>query len=179
MLIMKDYTSFESIYDDHVDMVYNLCLNYLQNKEEAEEACQDVFLKVSEKWTDFSGKSSAKTYIYRISINQCLDVIKAKKRQKRFGFHIPLIFSKKDDGIKEFELPDFDHPGVQLEDKEAVSLLFTKINRLPDTQKTALILKAIDGESVHQISEIMKTSTKAVESLLSRARANLKAMDSE
>jgi DNA-directed RNA polymerase specialized sigma24 family protein len=51
---MKDYESFEGVYEDHVDMVYNLCLNYLQNKEEAEEACQDVFLKVHEKWEIFS-----------------------------------------------------------------------------------------------------------------------------
>jgi RNA polymerase sigma factor (sigma-70 family) len=176
---MKDYESFEGVYEDHVDMVYNLCLNYLQNKEEAEEACQDVFLKVHEKWEIFSGKSSAKTYICRISINQCLDVIKARKRQKRFGFHIPLFFTNNEENVREFELPDFNHPGIQLEDKEAIFLLFRKINRLPDSQKTALILKTIDGESIQQISEVMKTSTKAVESLLSRARANLKAMEAE
>ena len=169
--------SFSELYDAYVDMVYNLSLNYLQNKEEAEEVTQDVFLKAYEKLDSFDGKSSHKTWIYRIAINQCLDYIKSKKRQKRFGFHIPLFFSKKGEEERSLELPDFNHPGVQLEDKEAMAHLFKKIDRLPENQKTALILKSMEGESVNDIAEIMKTSPKAVESLLSRAKAGLRYMD--
>ena len=169
---MKGEQYFRQIYEDHADMVFNLCLNYLQNKNDAEEVSQDVFVKVYQKLSKFQENSSIKTWIYRIAINQCLDFIKAKKRQKRFGFNIS-VFGNQD--RQEIDLlSNFDHPGVQLEDKEALEILFSHINDLPAKQKSALILKSIEGLSQKEIAEVLKLSVKAVESLLSRAKSNLK-----
>ncbi len=166
-----DKTIFNQIYKDYNGMVYNLCLSYLQNIEEAEEVMQDVFLKVYEKHDSFRGNSSLKTWIYRITINKNLDFIKAKKRAKRFGF---LAVINGDSKNQEQPLVNFNHPGVELEDKEAMHLLFQKINTLPHKQKTALILKYIDGFSQKEIAKTMELSEKAVESLLSRAKRGLK-----
>lgn len=166
-----DKTTFNQIYKDYNGMVYNLSLSYLQNIEEAEEVMQDVFLKVYEKYDSFKGKSSLKTWIYRITINKNLDFIKAKKRAKRFGF---LAVINGDSKNQESPLVNFNHPGVELEDKEALSVLFQKINSLPERQKTALILKYIEGFSQKEIANTMELKEKAVESLLSRAKRSLK-----
>jgi len=160
--------SFITLYETYKDLVYNVCLNYLQNKEEAEEVFQDVFLKVHEKLHDFNYKSTYKTWIYRISINKCIDHLRAKKRKKRFAFLQSISQG-------EIKIPSpFNHPGVLLEDKESLQILFEHINTLPEKQKTALLLKSVDGLSQKEIAAILDSTEKAVESLLSRARKNLK-----
>lgn len=168
---MQDERLFRQVYEDHIEMVYNLCLNYLQNAEDAEEVSQDVFVKVHTRMAKFAGRSSLKTWIYRIAVNQCLDHLKAQKRQKRFGIHVSIFpFGTSNPVLA----GNFRHPGVQLEDKEATERIFRHINELPPKQKTALILKSLENLSQQEIAEVMKMSVKAVESLLSRARANLK-----
>ncbi len=168
---MSDESAFRSIYDQHCDMVYNLCLNYLQNSDDAQEVTQDVFVSIYKKLDNFRQQSSLKTWIYRIAINKCLDFLKAQKRQKRFGFHIS-IFRNENEVLPLHSA--FKHPGIVLEQREDLERLLRNINTLPSNQKTALLLKAIDGLPQKEIAEIMGTSLKAVESLLSRAKANLK-----
>ena len=160
-------------------MVFNIALNHLQQREEAEEVTQDVFVKVHAKLSGFSGRSNIRTWIYRITVNQCLDRLKARKRQKRSGFH--LRFFGNDERHPTEVIPDYDHPGVLLEDREAVNSLFTLIDTLPSRQRSILILKAVDGLEQQEIAAVLGLSVKSVESLLSRAKANLKQkmMDSE
>lgn len=162
---------FEQIYKEHSSMVYNLGLSYVQNIEDAEEITQDVFIKVYEKYDSFNHQSSLKTWVYRITINKSLDFIKSKTRVKRFGFLSSIFAENNKDATG---LINFNHPGVQLEDKEATIELFLQINSLPEKQKTALILKSIDGLSQKEVAEVMQVSEKSVESLLSRSRKKLK-----
>lgn len=142
----------------------------MQNTEDAEEATQDVFVRVHSSLHDFNENSAIKTWIYRIAINLCLDRIKARKAQKRFA-KIQSLFGLTSGEIHAVE---FNHPGVEMEDKEGVKEIMGAINALPENQKTAIILKSIEGLSQKEIAAIMKLSEKAVESLLSRAKAGLK-----
>ena len=161
---------FQSIYNQYNVLVYNLALNYLQNIEDSEEITQDVFLQLHQSLTTFQNNSTLKTWIYRITINKCLDFIKHKNSKKRF-----FIFGTKSDS--EFELQkvsDFEHPGILLENKENAEILFKVINELNDKQKTAFVLSKIDGLSNPEIAAIMKVSISAVESLVFRAKALLK-----
>ena len=160
---------FKALYDQHVRVVYNVCLNHLRNRDEAAEATQDVFVKVHDKLVGFKGDAAVKTWIYRIAINTCLDRIKAAKRKKRSYFGIPLPIEE-----RAVEVAVFDHPGVRLEEREAMERLFGHIDALPGNQRTAVLLKGTEGLSMEQIGEVMGLSSKAVESLLSRARAGLK-----
>jgi RNA polymerase sigma factor (sigma-70 family) len=162
--------AFDDVYQQHQDLVYNLCLHYLQNKEEAEEATQDIFVKIYRKMPEFRGESSLKTWIYRIAIHHCLDLLKARKAQKRFGFMALFRTSPP----LSHDPPDFNHPGVLLENKEELEQLFGKINQLPPQQKTALVLKYLDDLPQREIADIMGISEKAVESLLQRAKQTLK-----
>ena len=152
-------------------MVYNLALQYVQNAEDAEDITQEVFVTIHQSLHSFKHESSVSTWIYRIAINKSLDFIKSKNRKKRFGL-IRSFFNKDNEYIS-YDFPHFNHPGVQLEDKEALSMLFKHINELPENQKTALILHKIEQKTQAEVAEIMNLSAKAVESLIQRAKANL------
>jgi RNA polymerase sigma factor (sigma-70 family) len=148
-----------------------LALQYVQNQEDAQEITQDVFVAVYHSMRDFKGKSSIATWIYRITINKSLDFLKAKQRKKRFAFISSLFYPDSND-IK-YDTATFDHPGVLLENKEAIAEVFKYINELPDAQKTVLILVKIEQKSQAEVAEIMELSVKAVEGLLQRAKSNL------
>ncbi len=152
-------------------MVYNLALHYVQNSEDAEEITQDVFVSVFKSLDDFNKNAKVSTWIYRITINKSLDFLKAKNTKKRFGFLTSLFHA--DSNELKHDISTFDHPGVQLESKEAIQQLFSLINTLPENQKTVLILVKIENKSPSEVAEIMKMSYKGVESLLQRAKTNL------
>lgn len=168
---MPQPDEFKQVYDRHVRMVFNLCLNYLQNTEDAQEATQDVFLKVNDGMGTFRGEAAMRTWIYRITINCCLDVVKARKRKKRSLFG---LFGPANGDAEKVSSPAFDHPGVRLEMREATERVFALINALPEKQRTALLLKTMEGLPQTEIAGIMDLSEKAVESLLSRARDMLR-----
>jgi RNA polymerase sigma-70 factor (ECF subfamily) len=164
--------SFIEIYEQHKRIVYTTVLSYLQSTEDAEEVTQDVFVEVHRSIQKFKGESTITTWIYRISINKSLDFLKAKNRKKRFAFITSLWHPES--GKLQHDPGNFEHPGVLLENKEKSALLFAALYRLPEKQKTAFILSKVDGLGNIEISRIMEMSVGAVESLLSRAKENLR-----
>jgi RNA polymerase sigma factor (sigma-70 family) len=164
--------NIEELYNQYKKLVYNLALQYVQNAQDAEEITQDVFVRIYKSGEDFRQEAKVSTWIYRITINRSLDFIKSKQRQKRFAFFTSLFF----DGSNEVKHDriNFDHPGVMLENREALMQIFEHINKLPDKQKTALLLSKIEQKSQVEVAEIMNLSTKAMESLIQRAKTKLK-----
>ena len=158
--------NLEDIYRDHKKMVYNLALQYTQNIEDAEEVAQDVFVSIYNSIDKFQANSKLSTWIYRITINKSLDFIKAKKTKKRFAFITNLFFE--DSNEVKHDKANFNHPGVELENKEAVEKIFHEINQLPTNQKTVIILSRIEQKSQAEVAEIMNLSIKAAESLYQR-----------
>ena len=167
-----EHKFFHTIYEEHSNMVFNLALQYVQNNEDAEDITQEVFVKLYQNVGKFdSSQASIKTWIYRIAINHSLDFLKAKKAKKRFGFITSLFNAASNEPI--VEAAHFNHPGVAAEDKEALQKIYTYINELPDTQRTAFILVRLEDKNQKEVAEIMETSVKAVESLLQRAKQSL------
>jgi RNA polymerase sigma factor (sigma-70 family) len=163
--------TFETLYNTYKDLVFNLALQYTQNYEDAQEITQDVFVSVHLSMGKFNYEAKLSTWMYRITINKSLDFIKSKKRNKRFGLFTSLFFDNTNE--PKHEISEFNHPGVQLEQKEALQRIFSVLNTLPENQKTALILFKIEKQSLQEIAEIMKLQPKAVESLIFRAKENL------
>lgn len=162
---------FKSIVETWQDMVYNTVLGLLQNTEDAEDVSQEVFIQVYQSLNTFKGESKISTWIYKIAVSKSLDHLRRKKRKKRFAF-IQSLFGKNDELI--IDPPDFFHPGVALENKENAAILFRAIAALPQNQNTAFVLNKVEGLSYREISEVMNTSESAVDSLLHRAKTNLK-----
>ena len=163
LITAGDRTTFNKFYDQYATVVFNTALSYTQNENDAEEITQDVFISVYRNATSFKGKSSIKTWLYRITINTSLNFIKKKKRDSKYSVKVDNL-----------ERPDFDHPGVILENKENARILFQLIDTLSENQKTAFILSFVEGLPQKEVSEIMGLSLKAVESLLQRGKKNLK-----
>ena len=69
---------------------------------------------------------------------------------------------------------EFNHPGIQLENKEKSEILFAAINKLPETQRIVYTLNKVDDLSYQEVSEVTQKSISSVESLLFRAKKNLK-----
>lgn len=177
---MTNVAHFETIYNEHKNIVFNMCLHYVLNADDAEDITQEVFVKVYQRYHQYDATSaSLKTWICRIAINHCLDFLKAKKSKKRFGFLSSLFQPVSNEPI--INAVEVNHPGIVLENKKALENLLQIIYTLPENQKTAIILCKIEDRDQKEVAEIMDTSIKAVESLLQRAKQNIqkKLTDSE
>lgn len=166
-----DESAFKFLVDEFQKKVYNTCLGLLQNAEDAEDTTQEIFVSVYQSIHQFKGDSKLSTWIYRIAVTKSLDFIRMKKRKKRFAF-IQQFFFNEHGEIKN-EVGHFNHPGIQLENKERAFILFQAIDKLPENQKTAFILSKLEDLSYTEISEVMGVSISSVESLLFRAKQNL------
>jgi RNA polymerase sigma factor (sigma-70 family) len=165
----KDKNSFEELVNLYKDRIFNVIIGLIQNVEDAEDLTQEVFVEVFNSISDFREDSALNTWLYRIAANKSLELIRKRSRKKRFGYVISLFGDK-----EELQIPDFEHPGVKLENKERAAVLFKAIDKLPVNQRTAFTLSKIEEFSYKEISEIMKISIPSVESLLVRAKTNLK-----
>ncbi len=166
-----DQSGFTAVVDLYQDMVYNTAIGIVQNADDADDITQEVFVQVYLSINSFKGESKLSTWLYRITISKALDHEKKKKRKKRFGFVQSLFGSGNDERHHPVE---FNHPGVQLEKKESSGELLNALTQLPEKQRIAFTLHKLEGQSHQEIAAIMNTSLYAVESLMGRAKANLK-----
>lgn len=164
-----DERAFSQLVVGFSQRIYNLCLSILQNQEDAEDATQEVFSTVFLSVKEFKGESKLSTWLYRIAINKCQEHLRKKNRKKRFGF---LVSIEKSESA---ELsPSFFHPGIELENKERAAILFAAVDRLPENQKVAFTLHKMEGVSYEEVAETMGMTLSSIESLLFRAKQNLK-----
>ena len=171
LLQQGNESAFKKLVEDWQDMVYNTALGIVQNADDADDITQEVFIQVYRSISSFKGESKFSTWLYRITLGKALDHEKKKKRQKRFGF-VQRLFGG--DVEEQIHAVEFDHPGVQMEKKERANELFNALKQIPDKQRIAFTLHKLEGQSYQEIAEIMNTSLYAVESLMSRAKTNLK-----
>jgi len=166
-----DENAFRYLVENYQDRVYNTALGVLHNAEDAEDVAQEVFIQVYRSIHSFKGESKLSTWLYRIATTRALDLIRSKKSKKRFGF-MQKLFGDSNEPL--MEIPDFHHPGVKLDQKESAAKLFKAIAELPENQRIAFTLHKIEDLSYQEISEVMKTTVPAVESLMHRAKQNLR-----
>lgn len=166
-----DEQAFKYLVDNFQDRVFNTVIGIVQNAEDAEDVSQEVFIQVYRSIHSFKGESQLSTWIYRIATTRSLDLLRSRKSKKRFAF-VQSIFGKNDELAH--DPPDFYHPGVALEKKEDSKILAKAISRLPENQRVAFTLNKLEDLSYQEVSEVMKTTVSAVESLLHRAKQNLR-----
>lgn len=163
--------AFRHIVELYQDRVYNTVVSITHNTIEVEDICQEVFMEVYQSVGKFRGDAKISTWIYRVASNKSLEFLRKNKTQKRFAF-VKSIFGI--DNEIQHQSVNFKHPGVQLEDQERADKLFEAIGKLPDNQRVAYTLHNIEGLSYQDICETMQLSKSSVESLLFRAKQNLK-----
>jgi RNA polymerase sigma-70 factor (ECF subfamily) len=143
----------EQIYEDHVAMVYNLCYRMFSNRADAQDATQDVFVKVYKNLNKFAGRSKLSTWIYRITMNHCIDRMRRKK-------------------LKTVELQDW--VASPRRDHDVRLALEKAVAGLPPSYRSVFVLHDIQGFRHAEIGEILGITAGSSKSLLHRSRGILR-----
>lgn len=169
-----DSEAFSILFEKYYQKVVQLCYRYTQNRDIAEDAAQEIFLKIYQKSENYKSTAAFSTFIYRITANHCLNIIRDKKR------HPTMSLDKNWDDLENNPTSPVDYipsnnpsPRDIVSNKEIQITVKKAISELPKKQRMALILKRFDNLSYEEISKIMSCSTGAVDSLLQRARITL------
>jgi RNA polymerase sigma factor (sigma-70 family) len=160
----SDENAFEQLVKKYQHAVFNTIYRYLGNYEDVEDIAQEVFIKVWHKAKGFKKKSKFSTWLYRITVNQCLNY-RSMYKQKL----VSLDEMTEKEQIPESLIVEVDH-----EKRQKTEIVRKSVNELPDRQRIALILSQFEDRSYKEIAEIMGVSLSAVESLIFRAKQALK-----
>jgi RNA polymerase sigma-70 factor, ECF subfamily len=169
----RDEDACAELVAEHQRMVYQLSLNLLNDHNEALDLSQEVFLRVFRTIHAFRGQSSLRTWIYRIVVNQARNRQRWWRRRHR-SQQVSLDQHIRDHG----ELPettDGGSPDRVLGRKQLAERIRAALDRLPFDQKTAIVLREIDGLSYEEIGFSLGIAVGTVKSRLARAREGLRA----
>lgn len=174
--ISGDEDAFTQIVRNHQRMVYNVAYRFLGSREEAEELAQEVFLRVYKFLGSFEGKSSLKTWIYKITVNSALNRQQWLKRRKHY--HQISLESTADTGEEMTLENKIAGAGANPESSALNDELQVKIHSclasLPKRLRIAIILRDIEGLSYEEISEALGINQGTVKSRIARARSAMK-----
>ena len=163
------------------------CYRHLGSALDAEDTTQDIMLAAWEGLGSFEGRSSIRTWLYRVATRRCLNALRAARRRPatsslaaidlpaptRLG-EVPWLEPYPDDRLA--DLTDSQPgPEARVEAREAVSLAFvTTLQNLPPRQRAALILRDVLGYHAREAAQILESTEESVSSALRRARATVK-----
>src|SRR5215210_7569780 len=168
----RDEDACAELVRDNQRMVYQLSLNLLGDHNEALDLSQEVFLRVFRTIHTFRGHAALRTWIYRIVINQ------ARNRQRWWRRRHRAQQVSLDQHIRDYgELPESGNgssPERVLGQKQLGERIRVALDRLPFDQKTALVLREIDGLSYDEIGFTLNVAVGMVKSRLARARDALR-----
>ncbi len=167
--VIKEYLAtqnsayFDVLYKRYSGKIFGKCISLLKEEAKAADATQEIFMKILLNLSKFSGKSKFSTWIYSITYNFCIDVIRR---------------AKKDPSLL---VDDIETKHDVVDDIEDTYLLELKVSRLkvileeiPAMDKSFLLMKYQDDMSIREISEITKKSESAVKMKIKRAKQKFK-----
>jgi RNA polymerase sigma-70 factor, ECF subfamily len=152
--------AFDTLVERYQRDVYRLCYRYVNNHHDANDLAQDVFLKAYRALANFRGDSAFSTWLYRISVNTCLN-FRALRR---------LPAAEMPEQVADEGAGALDH----LERDERSRRVRAAVSRLPDRQRATLILKVFHDLTHEEVAGILGTSVGTVKANLFHALANLR-----
>ena len=168
-IINKNEDSFRQLVEIYKHYILNICFHFLNNRHDAEDLTQEVFIEIYYSASKFRQESKLSTWIYRIAVNKSLNYLRSRKKYD----WIDKLESLYDDNTAVVPAEKSDEGENQFMDNERNDLLYTAIDSLPLNQRTAFTLHKFDDMSHKDIAAIMEVSVSAVESLIHRAKQNL------
>ncbi len=163
--------TFEELFVEYRPLVLRVALRILGNADDAEDIAQEVFTKVWKGIGEFNHDSSLKTWIYRITVNACLDC--ARKPWRRFDIDGAPLEEMLHEPVANASLRDQRTAERSLLVKEKSVLLRRAIGRLKPHLKAVFVMKEIEDMSYEQISSHLGLSLGTISSRLNRARKAL------
>jgi RNA polymerase sigma-70 factor (ECF subfamily) len=167
--------AFEVLIHRHQRSVLNFIFRFMGNNTDAEDITQEVFLRIWKAAGTYKPEAKFTTWIYRIATNLCINKQRAIRIRKLFASsHFQKQRRGSEDSFIIGEGAEFSTPEDHLNDSEYSVQLLNALNELPTSQRLAIVLKIYDEMSYQEISQIMDRSISAVDSLLIRAKKNLR-----
>ncbi|MCD8501888.1 MAG: sigma-70 family RNA polymerase sigma factor [Bacillaceae bacterium] len=157
-------TFFEGLIDSYYKKLMNLAYTYVKDWSTAEDIVQDVFIKVFHKMEQFEERSSIKTWLYRITMNQCKDYLRKSYIKRVVITGIMDKLSPVDD-----ETPERSFEKVSMDKDLAECIL-----QLPLKYREAIILYYYEDLSIPEMSDLLKEKEATMKSRIQRARKRLK-----
>lgn len=169
-----DSAAYDQLYAEYHRLVFNLAFRFFGEREEASDVAQEVYLSIFRHVARFSGASSLKTWIYRITVNTCLNRSRWWNRRMK-QFTVPL---KGLSGEPKHPILEPKDPRSSPEESAFRSELGTQIqkvlNQLPKDQRAAVILRDLEGLSYDEIAETLGISLGTVKSRIARGREQMR-----
>jgi RNA polymerase sigma-70 factor, ECF subfamily len=156
---------FAAAVEPHRPELRRHCYRLVGSYDEAEDLVQETFLKAWRRWDDFAGRSSVRTWLFRIATNTCLDHLDGRPRRG-----LP-----DDPGTVEWLQPYPDEPGDSAVARETIELAFlAAIQHLPPRSRAVLILRDVLGWPAADTAEALELTVAAANSALQRGRVTLR-----
>jgi len=165
-----DVESFEKIYRAYTDYVYNVAFRIVQNREDAQEVTQEVFISVYRNIKNFRFQAKLKTWIHRITVNKAINCTKKESKVKN------KTVDYMDASIADNSLNPLDEKSER-EDKEG--MINKLLEALTPEQRACIVLRNIEGLSYKEIAQVLNIGINAVRSRLKRAREKVLALKNE
>lgn len=155
-----DIKEFDQIFNRYQNMVYTIALRFTQNRDDALEVAQDVFVKIYHKFDEFRGESKVSTWIYRIAVNQSLMFIRGRKT---FADYTDLP-------NEDYDFSTIESVLDRLNEKDRQAFVGKALNSVAPEYSVPLTLFYYDDLSVEEIAEVMQISPSNVKVRLHRGR---------
>ena len=163
-------SAFRQLVEAYGDRIYNTVLGILQDAQEAEDAAQETFMRVHASIAGFREESSLSTWIHRIAVRKALEKIRGRKLRMRLRAFLPAWMPQESAQANSAYM----HPGIRAENRAKARALQAAMDALPGNQRLAFTLVQVQGMRYDEACAIMGLGVKAVESLISRAKVNLR-----
>jgi RNA polymerase sigma-70 factor (ECF subfamily) len=160
-----DMAAFEQLFHKYQERVYGTALRMMSNKEDALDLTQEIFLKAYQNIHKFKSTSAFSTWLYRLSVNLCIDEL---RKRKRFANTVPL-----EEAVSQ---ADANTPEDYAISKERERQVWKALNSLKEKERAIIILRDMEGLSYKEIAEVFRCSLGRVKSRLHEARQSLKAI---
>lgn len=165
-----DAAAFDQLFARHTPAMVNFAFRFVRDRRVAEELAQEIFLRVYEGAANYTVQSRFTTWLYRIATNVCLNEV--RKPQFR-AVHQPLSTEREPEPRISSGVVADGGPERLLERRAIAHALQEALERIPEKQRTAFMLNKYQELSYSEVAGIMKTSEKAVKSLIHRAKETL------
>lgn len=164
--------SFNELVSRHSRKIFRLTQHITGNREDAEDALQETFLKAFSRLEQFQGDSQFYTWLVRIAVNESLMKLRKRKASETVSFDAPI--ETEDDFLPREHAAWDENPEQKYARQELRDILDRAINSLPPLFRTVLVLRDIDQLSTEETAHALNLSVPAVKSRLLRARLQLR-----
>ncbi len=150
---------FEILYGRYSSKIFGKCLTILKEESLAQDATQDVMMKILLNLSKFGGKSKFSTWVYSITYNFCIDFIRKKKKDKSQYYE---------------DVSQFEDVVDEVDDKEILEIELERLKvimeRIPPDDKSILMMKYLDGMSIKEICLVINKTESAIKMQIKRAK---------